>query len=560
MKGTMHRCLKISEVLRMVFAELGSDKVPSEGRVALGRLARSCRAFSDPALDELWSSQADLLPLLKCVVNVWDDRRARNPFYDEAEDSDGEMFIVPRNYGRVYPTLKSSFIATAKDWERVLVYSHRIKRISIGDVPSDVWALIAESFPFDLLLPNLHHMAWDGINTNSPPYLRFFLGPKLSSIDLTMDGGDSCLAVLPLLATRYPSLAYLRFSIPGYPVRDLNDLKQATSSMILSLTAIRNISVEIMDLAACQHLAALPTLTSLAMEANDLLFPAVPLALLHEPLFPRLGFLQFKASSIDICINFLNALSGAPLVTLKMTVVEPMAEEKSPALFTALYGHCSHSSLRFLEVHLRIRPRNFDEDPTFTVRPLLAFTNLSKVSITIPYSSVLDDACISAMAIAWPHIEEIKLHQQNLVRNVPSDEAAITLPGLLAFAEHCPALHTLQLPVSSEFPQGWTADACRPTATQKTLTSLDVMDSSVKSTFQVASFLSLVFPCLSTIKTTTRTIFVAGENGLSRVIDVKWREVALLISHFPGLRGQEESHWRRQLGVARESDAQIESV
>ncbi|KAJ7461275.1 hypothetical protein B0H11DRAFT_2312698, partial [Mycena galericulata] len=551
-KGEMHRCLKIPEVLRMVFAELGSgDRVPSEGRVALGRLARSCRIFSNPALDELWSSQVSLAPLLKCVANVRGDLEGQaGNIFDDESDSEWHIFDPPWIERHRYPTLKSGFIATAKDWERVLVYSHRIKRISIRGVPSRVWALIGESLPFDLLLPNLYHMAWDDIDANLPPYIRFFLGPKLSSIDLTMNSGHGCLSVLPLLAAKYPSLAHLRFYMRDYPPTSFDALKQATLSMILGLTAIRNISVELMDSAACQHLAALPTVTSLTMEANDLLFPVVPLALLHGPLFPYLGMLQLKASSIDICINFLNALSDAPLVTLKMTIVESTTEEKAPALFMALHGHCAHSSLRFLEVHLRIRARNLDGDPTFTVLPLLAFTNLRKVSITIPYSSVLDDACISAMAIAWPQIEEILLHQQ-IFTNAQSEQSAITLPGLLAFAQHCPALHTLRLPVSDEFPLGWTDEACRPTATQKTLTSLDVMDSSVDSPFRVASFLSLVFPCLSTIKTTTKTTPMNEEVGRRRFADSNWREV---------LRVQEESHWRRQLGVERESDAQIESV
>ncbi|KAJ7730090.1 hypothetical protein DFH07DRAFT_849364 [Mycena maculata] len=72
----MHRCWDVAEITRIVFELLGpthwSDAV-SPTMKALTALARTCRGFSDPALDLLWESQLGIVPLLKCLPShVWD--------------------------------------------------------------------------------------------------------------------------------------------------------------------------------------------------------------------------------------------------------------------------------------------------------------------------------------------------------------------------------------------------------------------------------------------------------------------------------------------------------
>ncbi|KAJ6487564.1 hypothetical protein DFH09DRAFT_1105825 [Mycena vulgaris] len=76
----MHRTLAIPEVVSLVFEEVASPPpgLPSSanrpyGAVGLARLARTCRAFSDPALDLLWKSQYTIIPLLRCFPpHLWE--------------------------------------------------------------------------------------------------------------------------------------------------------------------------------------------------------------------------------------------------------------------------------------------------------------------------------------------------------------------------------------------------------------------------------------------------------------------------------------------------------
>lgn len=72
----MHRCLEVADIfhyiLQFVVLVLWDDVNPYEGHhmcfdanPILAALARTCRAFSEPALDRLWQNQLNLYPLVR---------------------------------------------------------------------------------------------------------------------------------------------------------------------------------------------------------------------------------------------------------------------------------------------------------------------------------------------------------------------------------------------------------------------------------------------------------------------------------------------------------------
>ena len=74
----MHNALLIAEVFRYIVDYLAKDTVqnpaafPTEdtrktGGRALAALSRTCRAFSEPALDALWRRLHSLEPFLQCL-------------------------------------------------------------------------------------------------------------------------------------------------------------------------------------------------------------------------------------------------------------------------------------------------------------------------------------------------------------------------------------------------------------------------------------------------------------------------------------------------------------
>ncbi|KIJ13760.1 hypothetical protein PAXINDRAFT_116679, partial [Paxillus involutus ATCC 200175] len=74
----MHNALGIHEILFDIFNHVcaitaadGSTKKPNLNP-SLVALARTCRAFQEPALDALWLQLDDLTPLLRCLPeDVW---------------------------------------------------------------------------------------------------------------------------------------------------------------------------------------------------------------------------------------------------------------------------------------------------------------------------------------------------------------------------------------------------------------------------------------------------------------------------------------------------------
>ena len=87
----MHHALEIHEILLNIFhhcdRKLDLTSTFLEREIShLAVLARTCRAFKEPALDVLWEELSDLSPLARCILEAFrlvsprDDLEAR-PFH-----------------------------------------------------------------------------------------------------------------------------------------------------------------------------------------------------------------------------------------------------------------------------------------------------------------------------------------------------------------------------------------------------------------------------------------------------------------------------------------------
>lgn len=68
----MHRALLISEVLSEIFAHVNENRSLQTGKklLSLEALARTCKAFHEPAMDLLWADLYGIIPLLGCVPRL----------------------------------------------------------------------------------------------------------------------------------------------------------------------------------------------------------------------------------------------------------------------------------------------------------------------------------------------------------------------------------------------------------------------------------------------------------------------------------------------------------
>lgn len=61
----MHQALLVDELLRLIFSFAAED-----GSAMVSALARSCRAWTDPALDFVWMNLTSIVPLLHTIPDV----------------------------------------------------------------------------------------------------------------------------------------------------------------------------------------------------------------------------------------------------------------------------------------------------------------------------------------------------------------------------------------------------------------------------------------------------------------------------------------------------------
>ncbi|KAJ7484215.1 hypothetical protein FB451DRAFT_1083577 [Mycena latifolia] len=533
----MHRCLSIQEVIRLICNQLGGSP---RGRAALGHLAVTCRSFLDPSLDSLWRQQSSLRPLLGCLPNFWED--------------------TPSGFVR---HTNSTCLATATDWDRVFFYARRIKKFTaFGYTTSEgisweILAFISTSLPADLLLPNVEHLSWSPRYTDresSVPYLRLFLGPKLTRIVLQLDGSATCLSLLPRIAAKCPALTDIRVSYMGSLDATREHRARAASAMIRSLTDIQTIAIGGIDTAGCQHLATMPNLTSLCIDMFDEpLFDNLQPP--PHPMFASLETLDIHASEIDFLTNFIiSGISDASLDTLYVSAELPALEDQSRGLFTAIKKYCSPEFLASINVNLGdctgdvlANPDAYTVLPA-TLAPLLDFVNLVKVTLSVPFGLVLNDAFVVGMAEAWPYIKELFLSRPYMM-NEPTPPSEVTISALSSFASHCPDLRSLGIPLSANLP----ASSGVPRITQATLTTLYVFDSPINigTPFVVAAFLSATFPGLSYISTSREGYFLSPEHDPApqdAEPHKRWKEVEKLLPLLVAVRKEDERHWREQLG------------
>ncbi|KAJ6568038.1 hypothetical protein DFH09DRAFT_1468368 [Mycena vulgaris] len=312
---------------------------------------------------------------------------------------------TPHTFGRPMRMLRP-IIAT--DWERPLVYAHRVRSLTsmsllVDNELRDILSVVSSSFPGDCLLPNLKTLRWIG-SGNDFFYMRMVLAPTLTSIFLSCESSNGHLR--PFL-----------------------------------YCDIESLNIDVPDLAALEHLARLPTLTCLTVRS----FPAASPS--TSPLhFPALNRLEFDLDNIYPATKFLPNFSDVSLVGLDLTLHYWYPSTALEKFCTALKAACTHTSLLSLSIddgQADDISGSEDED-AFTIsiqsiQALFCFRNLTSVVIASKLGFDLDNSAITDLACAWPHVTTLFLisETQRRPRN--------SLDCLYSLAQHCPELERLHI-------------------------------------------------------------------------------------------------------------------
>ncbi|KAJ7609867.1 hypothetical protein FB45DRAFT_1066435 [Roridomyces roridus] len=498
----MHRCLQIPEVVRLI-CEQCTPKT-------LAVVGRTCRAWSEPALDVLWQAQTSLLPLIRCL-----------PSRILSEESVGKS--------REMLHLKSAI--TPADWSRVQKYNRRVMSLTLesAELDADFFRAIEVSLPDAFLLPNLQSLVWLIEDDGFFPYSRLFLPPKLSRIHLVLQECPRDLSLLSTLGRLLPRLTNINIDVPvsAASIGVISDVVRAWN-------LIKQLSVVSLDAMALAHVASLPHLQDLRMQRY---IPPPTAIVLPSGSFPALRHLAIVTDTLQSAFSLVSRISSTQLHSVSISTLRASPSvvwERALEVLPRLPFSRSLKSLS-VEESCPTAPSAIDCPSKYIltsqgILPLLRLASISTLRISPFFGAQLDDAALHQLAVALPLLESIDLSPGTAAS--PSSPPRATPRALLFLAEHCPFLREVQLPLTASPSNIPSFERPRRSLPPHSLAYLDVGASPLlASPASLAVFLSSVFGEIGAFGA-----FGADSEG-------RWREVGRLFKLLRDVRREEARCW-----------------
>ncbi|KAL1676244.1 hypothetical protein EV122DRAFT_292027 [Schizophyllum commune] len=456
---------------------------------ALASLTAVCKAWKHLANGTLWRTLPSLTPLLRLFP---EDSRTRTRYL-----SDGVKFIR---------TL------TVQDWDLVLTRSCLVKAIDADMVPeirfskvcydaTVVEALSACPLPSSFL-PGLNWVilpydAFSSAENKAEAAYLALLSPHIRTFGISehyMSGAKNERDIVSLekIVRACPSVSY-------FFVNAL--IPEKTLYLALeSWTCLDAVQVTVPAHSDCgrilKALSNLPALRSVQLYLDDV-HQAVEMPSLSQE-SPRLEALTLTAATSSLCCVIMQYFGIRHLKSLRLwcMAVEHLGPEYTDeSLFEEIQqvmqyiGSNGSASLTHVEVELD----NQETELAFAfLSPLVPLSGLEHLTLAGGASNINDANCDN-FAHWWPRLKAFHLKASRRFDKC----VGCTLNALLPFAEHCPDLQSLTLPIN--------ATASPPLTHQPlenvSLVCLDVLQGAkIKNHRQVALFLYDLFPNLEEVR------------------------------------------------------------
>ncbi|KAF9232054.1 hypothetical protein BU15DRAFT_67817 [Melanogaster broomeanus] len=451
----------------------------------LAALARTCRAFKEPALDMLWFELDDLSPLVRCLP--------RDSWNDDREES-----ITPLVYSFTRPL-------TETEWCTLQGYTRRIRALKLHwpHKTLDETAIrvlcnrLCNRLTTDPLFPNIQLIFWSDPTRERFSFIRSLVGQETTSLTIKnwgKDWGTGELAILATLTARCPKM-----KIVCLPDSDSIQLSNGISGTLCGWDSLTDVDCDVIEETTMLHLGGLRSLTSLSfvLERHDALSRST------QPfvgMFTSLSSLVVTTTRMDD-IRLLMLRLRVQLKSLEVSVETcPEQREVKPFLL-ALEQSCSRDHLRSIDIlhtfstlhQARHLPLTIDD-----FSPLTFFSNLKEIYFDTGCQIELDGSDILELASAWQCLTTLSLNERHGWRTC----SGISPLDLLPLIRKCPQLKTLTVMLNSESLSTIPLDQPGCGFSSDKLLHLDVLDSQIKdkSVAPLAALLSDLFPKLDYIR------------------------------------------------------------
>ncbi|KAF8420954.1 hypothetical protein L210DRAFT_3654651 [Boletus edulis BED1] len=415
----MHHTLEIPEILLDIFGrchypDTGAETASSD----LPALARTCRAFKEPALDLLWKNLPDPSPIVRCLPEA-------------------------SHYSQISPEKEN------KRYSFCRILTQTEDRLNWKSVKTFLNLPIASP-----LFPNLLHLhVVSGGRLAEVKPLLYMPFPSLTS--LTIDAmKEKNLTIfrhpIELFSRFSPDIRKLSFSLK--PDTMFSNFFTGRIFRWQNLQTVSCIKVAL-DADALVHLSSIPALTELTCTVSAALADQVTPS--YSPLlFSNVHSLTFYSDLLK-SISRLLSRTRLPAVRIFAAIIasRPSKMDLSSFLSTLYMSDIADT----VELHMNQVGSLENIDVTQDRRSILAlkdlqpFIALSKLrlfSINIEWNVDHSHSDLLTVTLAWPRLELLHINH-DWARNMPG---GITSDGLLQFLQQCPSLHFMSLATDSRRP------------------------------------------------------------------------------------------------------------
>lgn len=345
--------------------------------------------------------------------------------------------------------LRITTVPEPDQWEHVLRYSRRIRKVlsSRRDVCKHTIEMIERHCPGGRLFPNLREARLAG--PSCAREISILIQPSLLSVHYEIDPKIPESWRFSSIAERAPTLTALRITdstrpLPGLDTQDSlfvdPKLCAALSDTVLNLKDLTVVEFKAaLSPEAVKHLSELPRLARLALQLTGDNCAALDTTLHSSPPFPSLQSLHVRGRNTTQLASWISCLRSPALTELHVFAEKRSPIEAAQGLLDAI------SRLRGLTV-LRIQfanERYLATDDVFT--PL--FQKLSSLEEFTVGGLAFNptSAFLVAVVSAWPRLRNLEL--QHTSYSKPTSHR-IPLRDLLIFAQHCPSIKRIAIPLS----------------------------------------------------------------------------------------------------------------
>lgn len=528
------------------------------GKRMVSRLARTCRAFCEPALNVLWRDLDSLVPIL------W--------------QFPGHLLKKARKPGMGFVKTPSE-----EDWNSVLKYSERVRQISYNErsnaVSASVFAVLEESRPRSYFLPHLEELNWKVETPAGLARCALFLNPELRAVNLEIGSRlpqlDSFLSDLSnrtkLTSFSFVSPTSLPDSFTDIISRQLTlekvvlvapgALAPGVGRWVASLPRLKNLRLDLTGRSVIAvegffdelHLQSGDSTPSSVTSTDSGVFSGdedddVDFSLIRKSALHLTGNLRSKGSfaqmrklhltgDVSNIAVFIKHIT-TPLTQLELVIEDPpdradwhdlssmICEKFGESLQTLRV--IATSASRFIDL---VRSTNRAEPPSgrLSMEHLTYLPCLTRLEIDLPESVIFTEEDVRYIAKACPNVEILKLCP---LAGFPAGAGApqITLDDIAHLVRSCKNLHTLATVIDAN---GKNTDILTSRGvSSKSLLRLHVGHSWLDDPLQVAILMSHIAPHLETLKWFQEK----NRPGFIEANARSWQKVSELLPHLQGVR------------------------